>query len=130
MTPGDGTFAMCAIERDLVYVGIIMTDLHGETLKRNLIAHILKQMADEGSVLYDVRYALYKKGAKADADAEPKKGTKNKGKTKVKEAPKKKKAKAGKKGKGKKEKKSKDVENEEPASDDESSTSDSHSEEK
>ena len=122
---------MCAIERDLVYVGIVLTDLHGETLKRNLIAHILKQMADEGSVLYDVRYALYKKGSKAeDAAEEPKKGTKNKAKTEVKEAPKKKKAKAGKKGKGKKEMKSKDVENEEPASDDESSTSDSHSEEK
>jgi hypothetical protein len=94
LTPGDGTFAKCAIEKDLVYVGIVMTDKHGETLKQNLIAFILEQMAVEGSEMYDVRYALYKKGTKTDGakdPPEPKAGTKNKGKTSTKE-PKKKKA--------------------------------------
>jgi hypothetical protein len=127
LTPGDGTFAKCAIEKDLVYVGIVMTDTHGETLKQNLIAFILEQMAVEGSEMYDVRYALYKKGTKTDGakdPPEPKAGTKNKGKTSTKE-PKKKKAKKGKP--SKKAKKSAGKKGDESESTVSSSTSDSNS---
>lgn len=128
MTPGDGTFAKCAIEKDLVYVGIVMTDTHGETLKQNLIKFILEQMAVEGSEMYDVRYALYKKGAKtegANDPPEPKAGTKSKAKKEGTKEPKKKKAKRGKP--SKKAKKSTAKKGDESESTVSSSTSDSNS---
>jgi hypothetical protein len=85
LTPGDGTFAKVAIDRDLIYVGVVMTDTHGEVLKTGIIAHILEQMSVESSPLYDVRYALYKK----EMNATPEEPVEPKPKKQKKEEPKK-----------------------------------------
>jgi hypothetical protein len=124
LTPGDGTFAKCALTQEIIYVGIVMSDLHGEILREELLKFILTEMANEASPMYDTRYALYKKNSASASD--PKKETPNPTPRKDKrKRTKKEDDKEDDKDKGKKAKKSKKKSSSSSAS---SSSSDSHSE--
>ena len=66
LTPGDGSFAKVVVEAGLVYVGVCFNEHHVEELKKGVIEYVLEKMANEQCPgLYDVRYALFKKGGAA-----------------------------------------------------------------
>ena len=72
LSPGDGTFGKCAMERDLIYVAVCFNEYHAELLKQIIMKHILAKMTDEKSTLYDARFAVWKKkSAEAKAGGEP-----------------------------------------------------------
>ena len=72
LSPGDGTFGKCAMERDLIYVAVCFNEYHAELLKQIIMKHILAKMTDEKSTLHDARLAVWKKkSAEAKAGGEP-----------------------------------------------------------
>jgi hypothetical protein len=120
LTPGDGSFAKVVVEAGLVYVGVCFNDHHVEELRKGIIKYVLEKMADEQCPgLYDVRYALFKKGSAAKVDDPANKPPKRTREPKAKAD-----------GKSKKEKKSKNPKKKsKKSSSSSSSSSDSHSDE-